>query len=125
MTSVAPLLTLRRMFAVLVLFSTTRFVWNGWVVTQVLDPIWTFPFDGFEWLPRPSTAGAWVLFLGMILGGLMLLAGRTAKIGAGLFFVCFTYVELLDKSNYLNHYYFVSLVAFMLCWLPTLSLIHI
>ena len=69
----------------------------------------------------PSTAGAWVLFLGMILGGLMLLAGRTAKIGAALFFVCFTYVELLDKSNYLNHYYFVSLVAFMLCWLPTTS----
>ena len=119
MASVAPLLTLRRLFAVLVLFSTTRFVWNGWVDTQVLDPIWTFPFDGFEWLPRPSTAGAWVLFVGMILGGVMLLAGRTAKIGAALFFVCFTYVELLDKSNYLNHYYFVSLVAFMLCWLPT------
>ena len=52
MVSVAPLLTLRRLFAVLVLFSTTRFVWNGWVDTQVLDPIWTFPFDGFEWLPR-------------------------------------------------------------------------
>ena len=121
MISVAPLLTLRRAFAVLVLFSTTRFVWNGWVETQVLDPIWTFPFDGFEWLPRPSYAGAWVLFGGMILGGLMLLAGRTAKIGAALFFVCFTYVELLDKSNYLNHYYFVSLVAFMLIWLPTSS----
>ena len=121
MASVAPLLTLRRLFAVLVLFSTTRFVWNGWVDTQVLDPIWTFPFDGFEWLPRPSKAGACVLFVGMILGGLMLLAGRTAKIGAALFFVCFTYVELLDKSNYLNHYYFVSLVAFMLCWLPTTS----
>ena len=60
MTSVAPLLTLRRMFAVLVLFSTTRFVWNGWVDTQVLDPIWTFPFDGFEWLhaPAPLSVGS-------------------------------------------------------------------
>jgi hypothetical protein len=119
MTSVAPLLTLRRLFALLVLFSTTRFVLNGWVETQVLDPFWTFPFDGFEWLPRPSLTGAWVLFLGMIFGGLLLLAGRTAKVGAAMFFVCFTYVELLDKSNYLNHYYFVSLVAFMLVWLPT------
>ena len=119
MASVAPLLTLRRLFALLVLFSTTRFVLNGWVETQVLDPFWTFPFDGFEWLPRPSLTGAWVLFVGMILGGLLLLAGRTAKVGATIFFVCFTYVELLDKSNYLNHYYFVSLVAFMLAWLPT------
>ena len=48
MTSVAPLLTLRRLFALLVLFSTTRFVLNGWVETQVLDPFWTFPFDGFR-----------------------------------------------------------------------------
>ena len=121
MRSVAPLMTLRRMFALLVLFSTFRFVCNGWVYTQVLDPFWTFPFDGFEWLPRPTLMGAWVLFSGMILGGLLLLIGKTAKLGAALFFVCFTYVELLDKSNYLNHYYFVSLVAFMLIWLPTSS----
>ena len=121
MRSVAPLLTLRRLFALLVLFSTLRFVCNGWVHTQVLNPFWTFPFDGFEWLPRPTLMGAWVLFSGMILGGLLLLIGKTAKLGAAVFFVCFTYVELLDKSNYLNHYYFVSLVAFMLIWLPTSS----
>ncbi|NQX91602.1 MAG: HTTM domain-containing protein, partial [Flavobacteriales bacterium] len=34
------------------------------------------------------------------------------------FFVLFTYVELIDKTNYLNHYYFVSLMSFILCWLP-------
>ena len=35
---------------------------------------------------------------------------RVAEWAFGLF-ICFTYVELLDKCNYLNHYYFVSLVA--------------
>jgi hypothetical protein len=119
MRSVVPLVTLRRCFALLVLFSTTRFVLNGWVQTQVLDPTWTFPFDGFEWLPRPNVWGAASLFSGMMLGGLMMLREHGARLGALLFFLCFTYVELLDKSNYLNHYYFVSLVAFMLIWLPT------
>lgn len=119
MRSVVPLVTLRRCFALLVLFSTTRFVLNGWVQTQVLDPTWTFPFDGFEWLPRPNDWGAASLFSGMMLGGLLMLREHGARLGALLFFLCFTYVELLDKSNYLNHYYFVSLVAFMLIWLPT------
>ena len=35
-----------------------------------------------------------------------------------VFFLGFTYVELLDVTTYLNHYYFVSLVAFLLVWLP-------
>jgi len=30
----------------------------------------------------------------------------------------FTYVELIDKTNYLNHYYFVSIIAFLMVWLP-------
>ena len=59
------------------------------------------------------------MFSGMMLGGLLMLREHWARAGALLVFLCFTYVELLDKSNYLNHYYFVSLVAFMLIWLPT------
>jgi len=38
--------------------------------------------------------------------------------GAVLFFLSFTYVELLDKTNYLNHYYFISLIGFLLIFLP-------
>ena len=68
---------------------------------------------------RVPTFGARLLFSGMMLGGLLMLREQGARLGALLFFLCFTYVELLDKSNYLNHYYFVSLVAFMLIWLPT------
>src|SRR5690606_9919756 len=34
------------------------------------------------------------------------------------FFVLFTYVELIDKTYYLNHYYFISIVGFLLIWLP-------
>nr|MBP6732712.1 HTTM domain-containing protein [Chitinophagales bacterium] len=30
----------------------------------------------------------------------------------------FTYVELLDKTNYLNHYYFISIISLLLCLLP-------
>ncbi len=116
---IAPLVTLRRMFALLTLFSTLRFILNGWVSTQLLDPIILFPFDGFSWLTRPNGMGAFLLFSGMILGSLGMFFEKGHQWAAALFFLCFTYVELLDKSNYLNHYYFVSLMAFLLAFIPS------
>lgn len=121
MVDAAPLITLRRVFALLVLFSTARFVSYGWVGCQLIDPIWTFPFEGFGWLPRPSKLGAVFLFGGMFAGGFAMLHGRWQRFGSGLFFICFTYVELLDKSNYLNHYYLVSIMALLLTVIPAKS----
>ncbi|MGY8793481.1 MAG: HTTM domain-containing protein, partial [Gammaproteobacteria bacterium] len=34
------------------------------------------------------------------------------------FFLSFTYIELMDKTTYLNHYYFVSVLSFLLIFLP-------
>lgn len=105
-------------FGALMLFSTVRFLANGWAADLYLDPQWMFPFEGFEWLPRPKFTGVVLLFGGLLIGSLSMLLGAWYRFGAALFFVCFTYVELLDKSNYLNHYYFVSLMALVLACLP-------
>ena len=35
-----------------------------------------------------------------------------------LFFVGFTYTQLIDVTNYLNHYYLVSLLALIMIFLP-------
>ena len=40
------------------------------------------------------------------------------RIAAVIFFLVFTYVEMIDVTTYLNHYYFISLVAFILIWVP-------
>ena len=114
----APLITLRRLFGALVVFSTLRFISYDWIDCQILDPLVTFPFEGFEWLPRPNRGGAYTLFAGMLIGGVSIMTGKMYKAGCLAFFLCFTYVELLDKSNYLNHYYFVSLLSFLLCFMP-------
>jgi len=34
------------------------------------------------------------------------------------FFLSFTFIELMDKTNYLNHYYFISLLSFLMIFLP-------
>ena len=77
-----------------------------------------FPYFGFEWVkPLPET-GMYLVFGLLILSSLGILLGAFYRASALVFFVLFTYVELIDKTNYLNHYYFVSLVSFILVFLP-------
>lgn len=116
--STAPLVAFRLIFGTLVLFSTIRFVANGWVHQLYIEPQFFFPYLGFEWV-KPL-AGNWMYlpFLVMIISAIGIILGAFYRISASLFFLAFTYVELLDKTNYLNHYYFVSIIAFILIWLP-------
>ncbi|MEM6807535.1 MAG: HTTM domain-containing protein, partial [Bacteroidota bacterium] len=37
------------------------------------------------------------------------------------FFLSFTYIELMDKTTYLNHYYFISILSFLMIFLPAHS----
>ena len=44
--------------------------------------------------------------------------GYRYRLSVLAFFLLFTYVELIDRTTYLNHYYLVSLLAFLMIFLP-------
>ncbi len=114
----APLVVFRILFGFMMLYSTIRFMSMGWVHDFYIMPKMFFPFEGFYWLkPLPGNA-MYIVFIVMLLSASTIMLGLFYRLSAVIFFLCFTYVELLDKSNYLNHYYFVSLVAFILIFLP-------
>lgn len=116
-TSAAPLATFRVAFGVLVLASVVRFWAKGWIEELYLKPKFFFSYYGFEWV-KPLGPTTYGLFVVCGLCAVLVALGwwyRTAAVGL---FVSFTYIEFMDKSTYLNHYYFVSLVAFLLVLLP-------
>lgn len=116
--NIAPLVIFRIAFGALMFVSVLRFILKGWVYNMYIAPKVYFPFFGWQWLqPLPDT-GMYMVFALLLLASLGILFGAFYKISAVLFFILFTYVELLDKTNYLNHYYFVSLVSFILIFLP-------
>ena len=114
--TIAPLVTFRILFGLLMLVSTIRFWANGWIDELYIAPQFYFSFiEGV----RPLTGlGMYWVFASMIVAAIFITIGFAYRISAISFFILFTYVELLDKSNYLNHYYFVSLISFLMCWLP-------
>ena len=115
---IAPLATFRVLFGVMMLFSVIRFALNGWIYDLYIKPEFLFPYFGFEWLPRPSEFMLYGLFGIMAVSALFIALGFIYRVASISFFLAFTYIGFLDKTNYLNHYYFVSLIAFLLIFLP-------
>jgi hypothetical protein len=116
--SIAPLVIFRIAFGLLMLVSISRFILKGWVETMYIMPKVFFPYYGLEWIQPLPAMGMYIVFGLLLLSSLGILLGAFYRLSAAAFFLLFTYVELIDKTNYLNHYYFISVVAFLLIFVP-------
>jgi hypothetical protein len=115
---IAPLAVLRIAFGGIMLISVVRFLLKGWVSAFYIKPQFHFTFYGFNWVRPFGAAGMYALFGLLIVSAVMIILGWFYRVAIVAFFLCFTYVELIDKTTYLNHYYFVSVMAFLLIWVP-------
>lgn len=116
--STAPVVLFRIVFGVMMALSIVRFWAMGWIEQLYIKPSFFFPYYGFEWVKPLSQNGMYMLFAVMWLSAVFIALGLFYRIASVVFFFAFTYVELIDKSTYLNHYYFISLVALLLCFIP-------
>ena len=116
--SIAPLIVFRILFGIMMFFSTLRFILKGWVYDLYIEPTYFFSYLGFDWVKPFDLYGTYLLFGLLLLSTIFIALGLFYRISAIVFFICFTYIELIDKTNYLNHYYFISLIAFLLMFLP-------
>ena len=116
--SIAPLITFRIAFGLVMLFSTIRYMYMGWVETQLATSGLHFHYFGFEWVKPLSVQGMYAIYILMSVACLAIALGCFYRFFTVVFFLSFTYTELIDISYYLNHYYFVSIIAFLLIWVP-------
>jgi len=115
---ISPLITFRICFGAIMLFSILRFWLNGWIKTQYISPKFYFTYMGFDWVKPLGDTGMYALFFIMGITSLLVLTGLWYRFAIILFFISFTYVELIDVTNYLNHYYLISLISFLMIFLP-------
>jgi HTTM domain/Vitamin K-dependent gamma-carboxylase, lumenal domain len=116
-TEAAPLAVFRIFFGLMMFLSLVRFWTNGWIEKLYLEPKFHFSYYGFEWV-QPLGAFTYVLFAICGLSALLVAVGYKYRLAIIVFFLSFTYIELLDKTTYLNHYYFISCLSFLLIFLP-------
>ena len=105
------LVAFRVLFGLMALWSAARFELNGWVELFYGTPRFFFHYWGLEAIQPLSVHGMHVLFAVMIVSAILITLGLAYRLATVVYFVAFTYVELSDVTNYLNHYYLVVLVA--------------
>jgi hypothetical protein len=115
---IAPLAVLRIAFGGIMLISVVRFILRGWVTAFYIKPKFHFTFYGFDWVKIPGAMGMYIVFALVVIAAILVTLGLFYRVAILTFFLCFTYVELLDKTTYLNHYYFISVMAFLMVWVP-------
>lgn len=116
-TKAAPLAVFRILFGVLMCISLIRFWAYGWIEKLYLSPKFHFHYYSLDFVTVP---GKWVYLLFIVCGiaALFVALGVQYRIAIISFFLSFTYIELMDKTTYLNHYYFISVLSFIMIWLP-------
>jgi vitamin K-dependent gamma-carboxylase len=115
---IASLACFRVAFGAVMVWEVYRYFSKGWIPSYYINPDFHFTYYGFGWLRPWPGDGMYLHFaaLGVAAAGVML--GLFYRASAAAFFLGFTYVFLLDQARYLNHFYLISLIAFLMVFLP-------
>lgn len=114
----AGLAVFRILVGLLGVVSSVRFMAEGWVEQAFVMPSTFFKFWGLSWIEVLPPTAMYAAFVLMAISALFVALGLFYRVAIVTFFLVFTYVELIDVTNYLNHYYLVSLLTFLMCWMP-------
>lgn len=106
------------MFGSLMFWEVCRYLTKGWIKEYYSPRPFFFKYYGFGWVePWPGNGMDWHFRI-MGLAALGIVLGFHYRLCAALFFLGFTYVFLLEQANYLNHFYLISVVSFLMVFLP-------
>ena len=97
-THAAPLAVFRLLFGLLMLASILRFWLNGWIEKLYIAPDFFFSYYGFEWV-KPLGSFTYFLFIVCGLSALLVAIGYKYRLAILVFFLSFTYIELMDKTT--------------------------
>ena len=108
----------RIVFGGIMLWETYRYFTYGWITRYFVEPVVTFPYYGFSWVKPWPGSGMYIHFFVLGVAAACVMVGFLYRIAAPIFFLAFTYLFLLDQTRYLNHFYLVCLISFLMCFLP-------
>ena len=85
----------RIFFGLLMFFSLCRFWFKGWINSLYVEPDFHFSYYLFEWV-KPLGEWTYILFVIAILSSLLVCVGYKYRLSIIVFFLSFTYIELMS-----------------------------
>ncbi len=116
---IASLAFVRIAFGTIMLWEVWRYFDNDWIALYWIQPRFNFKYYGFSWIEPWPGQGMYWHFLVLALLAVCIMLGLWYRATTVLFFLGFTYVFLLEEARYLNHFYMVTLLSFLLIFIPS------
>ena len=117
-SDIAILVYFRIVFGAIMLWDVYRYFVHQLIFKYWIDPVVNFTYYGFDWLKPLPGDGMYYLFIVIGILSIFIMVGFKYRISTILFFFAFTYMFLIDQTRYLNHFYLISLVSFVLIFIP-------
>ena len=115
---IAALAIFRILFGAMMAYSLLRYTAHGWIDLALVQPTFFFKYDLFPWTVVWDRPWLYAQFAITALAAICVSVGLFYRAASIIFFVSFTYLQLLDVSLYLNHYYLVVLLSGIMMFLP-------
>ncbi len=107
----------RMLFGLVMAIQTVWFIASGFVEKEVIEPIIHFKFYWFSFLEPLPALGMHGLMGVLLIASILVMIGWQYRKAMVVFFVSFTYLWLLDKGYFNNHYYLISLLSFLMIFM--------
>ena len=105
-------------FAVIMFWEVIRYWSHDWIHQFYIEPEFYFKYYGFEWVHPWPGDGMYYHFIVMGLLAVFIGIGFLYRLSTLLFFLAFSYLFFIDQARYLNHFYMVILINFLLMIMP-------
>lgn len=114
----SSLAVLRIALGLVVVLSAVRTWAYGWTDRLYAGPAHRFTYLWMGWVPQPGPLGIRVLVATTAAAGLAIALGWRTRLAAVALLVSFGWIEAIDATTYLNHYWFVTLLALLAIVVP-------
>ena len=115
---IASIAVFRISFGLLLLYDALHLLRQRLDKAYYIDPPYHFAFFGFDFIRPLPGDGMYVLFGVLAICAALIAVGLFYRLAMTVFFVGFAYIFLIDQARYLNHFYFVGLLAFLMIFVP-------
>lgn len=115
---ISSLVFFRIIFGGILLWEVTRYYSKNWIERYWINPDFYFTYPGFDWVVPLEHYKMYTFFFFLGLAAFCYMFGLFYRLASIFIFLGFSYIFLLDKSNYLNHFYLIILVSFSMIFMP-------
>lgn len=118
-TDGSSLAVFRMGFGGILMWEVWRYFSHGWIAAYYTEKQVYFTYPLFGWIhPWPTLGLMEAHFLFLAVCAAFVTLGFCYRPAAAALFLAFSYIFFLEEARYLNHFYFVMLVAFAMIFIP-------